>query len=209
MVWFLVDDNLTFHNKVIEAGNEAMGLWVRAGAWSAANLTNGKVPPEVAHKLARKNYANRLVEVGLWSRVTDDVTYYYEFHDWHDCQPDADQVKHRREQARQRKARQRERDTKPEPLSRSPSRETLTRAPDQVPQGLGNKSHQRDGAATSADGARGARAPNTDQFTEIANCDLCDDDGRKPNGMVCDHIDRRFTAAHGSKQIRQQMGWKT
>ena len=205
MVWFLVDDNLTFHSKVIEAGNEAMGLWVRAGAWSAANLTNGKVPPEVAHKLARKDYANRLVKVGLWSRVTDGVTYHYEFHDWHDCQPDADQVKHRREQARRRKARQRERETKPEPMSRSPSRGTLTRAPDQVPQGLGNKSHQRDGAATSADGARGA---HTDLWA-AANCDLCDDDGRKPNGMVCDQIDRRFTTARGAEAVRETMGWKT
>jgi len=60
------------------------------------------------------------------------------------------------------------------------------------------------GAATSADGARGASI-----YQQIANCDLCDDDGRKPNGMVCDHIDRRFTAAHGSKQVHEQMGWKT
>lgn len=30
MVWFLVDDNLAFHDKVTKAGNAAMGAWVRA-----------------------------------------------------------------------------------------------------------------------------------------------------------------------------------
>jgi len=43
MVWFLVDDNVTFHNKVIEAGN---------AAWSAANLTNGFIPCRIAYRIA-------------------------------------------------------------------------------------------------------------------------------------------------------------
>lgn len=35
MPWFQVDDQLSFHAKVIAAQNPAMGLWVRAGAWPA------------------------------------------------------------------------------------------------------------------------------------------------------------------------------
>lgn len=34
MSWFKVDDHLAFHRKTLAAGNEAMGLWVRAGSWS-------------------------------------------------------------------------------------------------------------------------------------------------------------------------------
>ena len=88
--------------------------------------------------------------------------------------------------------------TRPTPLPPTPPHPT-------VGGGVINARAREAGAATSADGARGA---HSDPWA-IANCDLCDDDGRKPNGMVCDHIDRRFTAAHGSKQIREQMGWKT
>ena len=38
--WFKVDDNLALHPKVLGAGNAAMGMWVRAGSWSAP-------PPQV------------------------------------------------------------------------------------------------------------------------------------------------------------------
>ena len=52
MVWFLVDDNVTFHKKVMDAGNAAFGAWTRAGAWSAANLTNGFIPCRIAYRIA-------------------------------------------------------------------------------------------------------------------------------------------------------------
>lgn len=35
MPWFRVDDSLDTHPKAIAAGNEAMGLWVRCGAYAA------------------------------------------------------------------------------------------------------------------------------------------------------------------------------
>jgi len=41
MPWFKVDDTLAFHAKVVAAGNAAMGLWVRAGAHSMQQLTDG------------------------------------------------------------------------------------------------------------------------------------------------------------------------
>src|SRR5215472_453042 len=158
MVWFLVDDNLALHRKVTAAGNAAMGAWVRAGAWSAGNLTDGFVPTNVAYQIGSRSNIDTLLRVGLWSRVTGG----YQFHDWTDIQPTADQVKQRREQARERKAKQRR---KPQGVTRDGPRD-LARGPDQVLQGLGNKSHQSSGAATSAASARGApRKP--DPFLEI------------------------------------------
>ena len=52
MSWFKVDDQLAFNAKIVAAGNEAMGLWVRAGSWSAAQLTNGFIPEHMAIAMA-------------------------------------------------------------------------------------------------------------------------------------------------------------
>jgi hypothetical protein len=70
MPWFKVDDQLAFHPKVIAAGNLAMGLWARAGSWSAANLTDGRIPRRMITSMgARTRDAQRLVEAGLWVAV--------------------------------------------------------------------------------------------------------------------------------------------
>ena len=104
MVWFAVDDNLAFHPKVMEAGNAAMGLWVRAGAWSAANLTDGFVPTRIAMRLGSRNMCNSLVTSGLFDVVLGG----YQFHDWEVRQPSKADVEKRREQERLRKRRQRD-----------------------------------------------------------------------------------------------------
>jgi hypothetical protein len=82
MVWFKVDDTLAIHQKTVDAGNAAMGLWVRAGSWSAAHRTYGHVPSEIVRLLGSKRLAGRLVTSGLW--VTTD--YGYRFHQWRSWQ---------------------------------------------------------------------------------------------------------------------------
>lgn len=66
-MWFKVDDNLFFHQKVIAAGNSAMGLWVRAGAWSGCHLTDGFIPEDIARALGSKAEADKLCRSGLWA----------------------------------------------------------------------------------------------------------------------------------------------
>lgn len=83
MPWFKVDDTLAFHGKTIVAGNAAMGLWVRAGAWSMQTLTDGFVPHDVARQLGTRAEAKRLVAAGLWIEKDDG----YEFHEWTQRQP--------------------------------------------------------------------------------------------------------------------------
>lgn len=83
MPWFKVDDNLSFHHKVVAAGNPAMGLWVRAGSLSAQQLTDGFIPDHMAAALGTKAQAERLVTVGLWSREKGG----YRFHEWTERQP--------------------------------------------------------------------------------------------------------------------------
>lgn len=104
MPWFKVDDNLALHAKVLAAGNGAMGLWVRAGAWSMQQLTDGFVPNAIASTLGSKPEARRLVDAGLWDQKDDG----YQFHEWEQRQPSRVQVHADREAAaeRQRKARE-------------------------------------------------------------------------------------------------------
>ena len=200
MVWFQVDDNLAFHPKAVAAGNAAMGLWVRAGAWSAANLTDGFIPYRVAYQLGSRANCERLVKEKLFDSTPDG----YQFHDWNDRNLTKNEVEEKRRYDRKRKADQRKQRLVPVVSERNPSGVPAASPihTNLVGVGMDRNSHQptATGAAPSGGGA---------SLQEIANCDLCDDDGRLKNGMVCDHIDRRFTNAHGSKQVREQMGWKT
>lgn len=92
MAWFQVDDQLAMHRKVCEAGNAAMGLWVRAGAWSMANLTEGFVPKTAARTLGTAGQAAALVKSGLWVEVAQG----YQFHEWGTRQMSAEQIAERR-----------------------------------------------------------------------------------------------------------------
>jgi len=102
-MWFKVDDTFAFHSKVVAAGNAAVGLWCRAGAWSMQQLTDGHVPKHIASQLGTRTEARRLVDAGLWVEKDDG----YEFHEWSQRQPSRVQVNADREAAkeRQRKAR--------------------------------------------------------------------------------------------------------
>jgi len=107
VTWFKVDDKLSGHPKARAAGNRAMGLWVMAGSWSAAYLTDGFVPYAFVydHRNGRTD-AERLVEVGLWHQVDGG----WQFHDWNESNPTRQQVETRREIDRKRKEAWRTRD---------------------------------------------------------------------------------------------------
>lgn len=94
MPWFKVDDRLAHHPKVVTAGNAAMGLWVRAGAWAAASLTDGFIPLAMLPALgAKPSHADALVKAGLW----DVEPAGYRFHDWLEHQPSGHDTKLLRE----------------------------------------------------------------------------------------------------------------
>lgn len=90
MPWFKVDDRLAMHPKVMRAGLAAMGLWVRAGSWSAQNLTDGHIPADLLASFgAKRQHAEALVKAGLWDVDPEG----WRFHDWLDHQPSASDVK--------------------------------------------------------------------------------------------------------------------
>lgn len=100
MAWFKADDQLPFHPKVLAAGNAAMGLWIRAGTWSSSQLTDGFIPTAIASAMANECDADALVDANLWDRVNGG----YQFHDWADFQPSAEEERAKRE-ARKRAGR--------------------------------------------------------------------------------------------------------
>ena len=101
MPWFNVDDGFAFHQKAIRAGNSAIGLWTRAGSWSAHQLTEGFVPAAIVSSLGTFKQAQRLVAVGLWLEVDGG----YLFHEWtaDGRNPTREQVLERRRKDREKK----------------------------------------------------------------------------------------------------------
>lgn len=104
MTWFKVDDSFYDHPKSVRAG-DAIALWLRAGCWSAKQLTNGFVPREILPSLmGSAAKAARLVDAGLWVVVEGG----WQFHDWSEYQPSRTDVEMKREGARERMRRVRE-----------------------------------------------------------------------------------------------------
>lgn len=89
MTYFAVDDRFYSHPKIRVAGGAARSLWVMAGSWSSAHLTDGFVPANMLRSFeARKRDADKLVEVGLWEVVDGG----WQFHEWLVYQPSKETV---------------------------------------------------------------------------------------------------------------------
>lgn len=118
MTWFKVDDKLHDHKKIRRArrGGDrprdaaAMGLWVLAGSWCAANETDGFVPADELDQwdTDAEALAQRLVDAGLWTTDEQDGEDGYLFHAWDEYQPTRATLERRRERNREnmRKARE-------------------------------------------------------------------------------------------------------
>ena len=99
MPWFKVDDGFAFHRKAVKAGNTAIGLWVRAGSWSAQQLTDGYIPEEMLPLLgAALEDAGALINAGLWK--LEDAG--WSFVGWEQYQPTKADVEDERAKARER-----------------------------------------------------------------------------------------------------------
>lgn len=116
MPFHRTDDQMHGHPKARRAGLPALGLWVMAGSHSMAYKTDGFVPDWfVSSWPGGKKAADALVREGLWdtairepengeSRETG-----YQFHDWHDYNPTADEIERDRIRARERQRESRRR----------------------------------------------------------------------------------------------------
>jgi len=120
MTWFKIDDSFYDHPKVFDASDSAVALWVRAGCWSARNLTDGVIPGRLAFRLCDDpmKAAAELVERRLWEQIGDD----YLFHDWHEYQPAREDVLRKRDEAAERMRAHRAKQAQARSGTRSPER---------------------------------------------------------------------------------------
>lgn len=104
MTWFRIDDDFHHHPKVLRAGNAAVGLWTRAGAYSSAYLTEGHIDRNIAAELGTRREITSLVESRLWTETPGGFL----MPDFLDYNPSAEQVQAERAAARQRQRRARD-----------------------------------------------------------------------------------------------------
>ena len=100
MAWIKIENEVMLHPKVVEAGNEAFGAWVRMVAWCNSELTDGAVPHAIAMQMAgSKRVLKRLVGVGMLEQRGKD----FQIHDYLQYQTPASAVMSRaREISRKR-----------------------------------------------------------------------------------------------------------
>ena len=107
MPHFFVDDAFDTSKEVMSiparSRNAAVGLWVRCGAWSAANLTDGLVPADVVRSYAGRattSLVGHLVESTLWEHGDGESV---QFRNWAKWQRTAVQVREYRERQAEKK----------------------------------------------------------------------------------------------------------
>lgn len=112
MPHFRVDDAFHSHPKAQRAGDDAIGLWVRAGSYCMAYLTNGFVPEWwVKSQPKGMQKARKLVAAALWhAGAEQDGERGFMFHEFVGPmrQDSREQIEADREKWRKRKQRQRE-----------------------------------------------------------------------------------------------------
>lgn len=104
MPWFRLDDSFHSHPKVITAGNEAIGLYVRCGTYAAQHLTDGFVPEQVALLYGSPELADKLVTAKLWRRARGG----WRMPDYLEYNPSHEAVDNDRKQKAERQKRWRE-----------------------------------------------------------------------------------------------------
>jgi len=113
MGWVRLDDNFADHPKVIALSDSAFRLYIEALCYSNRQLTDGFIPNAVYLKLSKDDEADYLIDAGLWEQVNGNVispelTTGYQIRSYTEYQPTREKVEEKREQAKERLRRYRE-----------------------------------------------------------------------------------------------------
>lgn len=108
-MWFKVDDGLPDHPKVLNAGNSALGLWLKLGAYSSKQLLDGFVPEAAVKRYGTARELQKLLVVGLLERAErPDYGHGYILHDYLDYNPSRAQALAERDRNAERQRRWKE-----------------------------------------------------------------------------------------------------
>ncbi|MFB6618903.1 mucin-2 [Streptomyces sp. NPDC085524] len=152
MPWFRIDDTSHAHPKMLKAGNAAIGLWMRTGAYAAQHLTEGAVPGVIAQLYGTPAQARKLTAAGLWheqghgcARCPQPPAGDYVMHDYLVYNPTRAKVEDDRTQAADRQKRAREKAAEQRNQVRNPRGSSGSRSrtdDDAVAEPWGSGSHQ-------------------------------------------------------------------
>ena len=122
MGWVRLDDNFADHPKVIGLSDTAFRLYIEALCYSNRQLTDGYIPMAVYLKMSKNDDADYLIEAGLWEEVPSG----YAIRSYDEYQPLRENIEQKREQARERLRRFREKrvgnaDETPPPTQPNPT----------------------------------------------------------------------------------------
>lgn len=162
MAWAKVDDNLAFHPKVIYAGNEAMGVWVRSLSWAMQQLTDGFVPEAIVIAFNGQAVARALIEHGLWHEVEGG----YQFNDWCEYQPTREKVLDDRAKAAERVGKWRDKKDSGNAVSNGVSNGVTNAVTPTVGNGVSNTTPTRPDPSLSKDRESASRIPQNFALTE-------------------------------------------
>ncbi|MEV4320972.1 hypothetical protein AB0J37_01935 [Microbispora rosea] len=141
-VRFQVDPDFYDHPKTIGMSDAATALWVRAGSYSAAKLSDGFIAEHVLALLSRtpEEAADELVRRGLWKRCRGG----FKFHQWSPRNLTRARVEADQERERERKRRDRAANAKKPERNRNPQASPgIVRAEsDPTPDGIQAESDQ-------------------------------------------------------------------
>jgi hypothetical protein len=101
VVWFKVDDGFHQHPKARRAGNSALGLWVRCGAYCSHYETDGVLESNIVEEYGSRRDIDRLIAATLLVRVDGG----YLMPDFLDYNPSHAELEQRRKADRERKRR--------------------------------------------------------------------------------------------------------
>ena len=134
MGWIKLDDGFFNNVKIVSVGKDAKVLYIAGLCYSGAALTDGSIPKNAVHILgaqagvkSTRKPATELVEAGLWIEAGDR----YQVHDYHEYNSRAQDVREKRQAARDRMQRHRSHDvrannTRSSPEVREPDTDTDT-----------------------------------------------------------------------------------
>lgn len=118
MNWVKLGDSLPEHPRAIEAGPEAMWLYVAAICYSNRLQTDGNVPalqvPRLTTHPDNLGLANRLVQVGLWS-ASDDSFQVLKYDEWQRTRAELKELRAQKAKAGRRGGLAKARNTKQTP----------------------------------------------------------------------------------------------
>jgi hypothetical protein len=176
MPWFRLDDSFHSHPKVLQAGNEAIGLYVRCGTYAAQHLTDGFIPEHVVLLYGSKKLAAVLVEAKLWRRTRGG----WKMPDYLEYNPSKEAVdKDRRGKAERQK---RWRENRRRRVTNASSNASRNAPGDAAPTRPAPKDAGRVGNPSPGAGATGRAGPTGSPVRAVPDwCGKCDERTRQIN----------------------------